>query len=64
VLAEAKDLSVEVLNGILAYVQDRSLKNYQVEMFVNGIWENFEKTKDEATGESAAILQQLSEMME
>jgi hypothetical protein len=64
VLAEAKDLSVEVLKGILAYVQDQSLKNYQVEMLVNGIWEDFEKTKDEATDESVALFQQLSEMME
>ena len=63
VLAEAKNLSENVLDCIFTYVKEHDFNNYQTEILVNGIWENFEEKREKATGKAAEILNQLAEQI-
>jgi len=63
VFAEAKNLSEEVLDGILTYAKEHNFKNHQTEMLANGIWEDFEDEMEKATGKAAEIFSQLADEM-
>ena len=63
VFAEAKNLSENILDGILTYVKERDFKNYQTEMLVNGIWENFEEEQAKSADKAVKIFNQLAELM-
>jgi len=63
VFEEAKNLSDEVLEGILAHVKEKNLKNYGIERLVNGIWNDFEEEQENASGKAIDIFNELANMM-